>query len=145
MQTTAHTVNSEELPRKLLGRWLNADSLGILAAIACVVHCLALPVMAISLPALATGSGHEDLTHFILAGFVAAFCLFAIVPGYRKHRRSDVLRGMVIGLSLVLFATFIAGPMMGEAWEMPLITVGNLIVVIAHLRNRKLLSTAECC
>lgn len=130
---------------KVSHKWLNADTLGILAAVVCVVHCLALPVMAMALPALTSGTAHEDMTHYVLAGFVVAFCMFAIIPGYRQHRQREVLGGMIVGLGLVLFATFVAEPFFGEAWEMPLITVGNMIVVVAHLRNRKLLSSAKAC
>lgn len=131
--------------RRWAPRWLNADSFGVLAAVVCTVHCLALPVMAMALPALVANDPAEDATHLILAGFVAAFCLFAIVPGYRKHRHKPVLVCMLVGLSLVLFATFVADPLLGEAYEMPLITLGNLIVVVAHLRNRKLLSANKAC
>jgi len=101
--------------------------------------------MAMALPALTAGSGHEDLTHYILAGFVVVFCLFAIVPGYKRHHQKEVLAGMLVGLGLVLFATFIAEPYLGELWEMPLITLGNLVVVVTHLRNRKLVSAPRCC
>ncbi len=137
---------TEQLPPAApAGKWINADSLGILAAVVCAVHCLALPVMAMALPALAAGSGHDDVTHYVLAGFVVAFCLFAIVPGYKRHHHKEVLIGMLIGLSLVMFATFIAEPLLGEFWEMPLITLGNLVVVVTHLRNRKLVSAPRCC
>jgi hypothetical protein len=55
---------------------------------------------------------------------------------------------MLLGVSLVLFATFAANRMLGGYWEMPIITIGNFIVVAAHLRNRKLVSAltpATCC
>lgn len=136
---------AEHMPKTGIRRWLNADSCGIVASIVCLIHCLALPVAAIALPAFAVTHGREDLTHFLLAGFVAAFCLFAIVPGYKLHRNREVLIGMLTGVFLVMFATFIADPLMGHLWEMPIITVGNLIVVSAHIRNRKLLSVAKCC
>jgi uncharacterized YccA/Bax inhibitor family protein len=124
---------------------LNADNLGILASAICVAHCLALPGFAFALPVFgASMTGNEDVTHTVLALFVVAFCLFAIVPGYRQHRQPAVLVGMIAGLSLVLFATFAVEPLLGHAWEMPIITIGNFIVMSTHLRNRKLLST-RCC
>jgi hypothetical protein len=88
------------------------------------------------------------LTHYVLAVFVVAFCLFAIIPGYRRHRHSHVLAGMVLGVSLVLFATFVVDDMFGPYWEMPIITLGNFLVVAAHLRNRKLVAATapgSCC
>jgi hypothetical protein len=124
--------------------WINADTFGIAASIICVIHCLALPVLAMTLPTLALEAEHGHMAHFILAGFVVAFCLFAIIPGYRQHRHNHVLYGMVTGVGLVLFATFFADSVFGPVAEMPIITLGNFIVVAAHLRNRRLLA-ARCC
>lgn len=125
--------------------WANADNLGIIASVICVVHCVAVPLLALALPTLAARMGNDHVTHYVLALFVVAFCLFAIVPGYRKHRHSAVLAGMVVGVSLVLFATFVADGLLGPYWEMPIITLGNFLVVAAHLWNRKLLAPSTCC
>lgn len=125
--------------------WMNADTLGIAASALCVVHCLALPLVAIALPALASSIGDDHITHYILALFVVAFCLFAIIPGYRQHRHYAVLFGMASGLSLVLFATFAADHVLGPYWEIPIITLGNFLVVASHLRNRKLLAATRVC
>jgi hypothetical protein len=128
--------------------WANADTFGIAASALCVVHCLCFPLIALALPALASHLGDDHTTHYVLALFVVAFCIFAIVPGYRRHKHGAVLTGMLLGVSLVLFATFAADRMLGGYWEMPIITIGNFIVVAAHLRNRKLVSgltPATCC
>ena len=45
---------------------------------------------------------------------------------------------MIIGVSLVLTATFGSGSLFPESFELPLITVGNLLVVFTHWRNRNL-------
>jgi hypothetical protein len=76
--------------------------------------------------------------HEVLAGFVVSFALFAIVPGYLKHRQGVVLWGMVLGLFLVLTATFLCGATLPESLEIPEITLGNLILVATHWRNRSL-------
>jgi ethanolamine transporter EutH len=100
------------------------DSLGIFASAVCMVHCLALPfIMAV---------------HYLLAGWVLLFCLAAIVPGYLKHRRTSVLVTMLAGLALVLTATFCLHLGLSESMEIPMITVGNLLVISAHWRNRSL-------
>ena len=97
------------------------------------------------MPGLSTSVLHDETTHYLLAFFVLAFCVGAIVPGYIKHGRAPVLALMMVGLSLVLFATFFAHPLLGESAEVPLITVGNLLVITSHLLNRKLLATLDCC
>lgn len=119
------------------------DSLGILASLICLVHCLALPAVVLMLPALGGQFIHDDRTHFVLAFAVTAFCLFAVVPGYLRHSNKRVLLAMAGGLSLVLFATFGSEVLLGETWELPLITLGNLLVVSAHMSNRRLLACCE--
>ena len=80
--------------------------------------------------------GHA--THRLLAFLVVGFACLAIVPGYLGHRRASVLISMMFGVSIVLLATFGSGVLFGENLELPLITVGNIIVVVTHLRNRRL-------
>ncbi len=117
-----------------------ADTLGICASMLCLVHCAVLPLAISLLPALGGKFIHDDRTHFFLVFFVLAFCLFGILPGYVRHARKNVLFFMLSGVSLVLFATFLAAGTIGERFEIPIITVGNLLVVLAHWRNRALLS-----
>lgn len=116
---------------------VSMDALGIIASSICLVHCMALPFVVSLLPVLGLQFLEGHLAHVVLAFFVLTFAVTAVVPGYFKHRRSDILFFMIVGLSLVLIATFgLQG--MGETWELPLITVGNLILVGTHLRNRAL-------
>jgi hypothetical protein len=115
------------------------DTLGIVASSLCVVHCLAMPVLLLALPSMTAQMLESDYTHVVLAGAVTAFCILAIVPGYMRHSNKSVLALMLAGLSLVLTATFCLHLLGHDGLEMPIITVGNLLVVFAHLRNRRLL------
>jgi hypothetical protein len=117
---------------------VSMDTLGIAASSLCLVHCLAMPVVVGVLPfvGLQVLEGHQ--AHVMLAAFVLCFALLAIVPGYLRHRRKDILGMMLIGLSLVLYATFCVQSTLGESWELPLITIGNLVLVSTHFRNRAL-------
>lgn len=117
---------------------VSMDTLGIAASSLCLVHCLAMPFVIGILPFIGMQFLEGHKAHVVLAGFVLSFALLAVVPGYLKHRRADILATMLIGLGLVLFATFGAQFTLGEKWELPLITAGNLILVATHLRNRGL-------
>lgn len=141
LKTTSHLhnqVRNDSLRLKMP----NLDALGMFASALCLVHCLVLPFVFMLLPTLGSHFVHDDRTHYCLAFFVTAFCLTAVVPGYLRHSNKRVLISMAIGLSLVLFGTF-ATTITGERWELPLITVGNVLVVLAHFLNRRLLAT--CC
>jgi hypothetical protein len=132
-QKDMHSHHTHENENKLVA---SLDTLGIAASSLCMVHCLAMPLVIGILPILGLQFLEGHSAHVILAGFVLSFALLAVVPGYLKHRRKDILGMMLVGLSLVLYATFVAERTLGEAWELPLITVGNLILVATHFRNR---------
>lgn len=111
------------------------DSLGIATSWLCLLHCLGLPLLVLLLP---TFAHHDDQAHFLLAGWVLLFAVLSMLP--EKNRRKDpkVVALMTMGLCIVLAATFSALP---EASEVPLITVGNLLVIAAHHLNRR----QRCC
>ncbi|HEY9678818.1 MAG TPA: MerC domain-containing protein [Drouetiella sp.] len=117
---------------------VSMDTLGILASTLCLIHCLAMPLVVAFLPVLGLQFLEGHAAHQILAGFVVCFGLCAILPGYLKHRKPLVLAGLVAGLVLVLTATFGYVFGLSESIELPLITVGNLVLVMSHFFNRKL-------
>lgn len=135
---TSHCRHTPQGGRKPHGG-VSLDTLGIIASTICMVHCLALPVVLVAMPTVTARLMESDYTHFVLAGAVTAFCLLAIVPGYLRHNHKTVLGLMIAGLSLVLTATFFLHPLGLEGLEMPLISLGNILVVIAHVCNRRLL------
>lgn len=114
------------------------DNLGMAASTICLIHCLAMPVIITILPIMGWQFLESKNAHYVLACFVFAFALFAIVPGYIKHKRASIFWCMIAGLSLVLTATFVCGRLLPETIELPLITAGNLILVATHWQNRKL-------
>ncbi len=117
---------------------VSMDSLGIIASTLCLIHCLAMPLVVAFLPLFGLQFLEGHGAHLALAGFVVAFGLLAILPGYMKHRKPAVLAGLVVGLTLVLSATFGYAVGLSESAELPLITVGNLVLVVSHLFNRQL-------
>jgi hypothetical protein len=119
---------------------VSMDTLGITASTICIIHCMAMPFLITLLPLFGWQFLEGRTAHRVLAAFVLTFALLAVVPGYLKHRRQDILASMLAGLSCVLYATFAPADIMPEALELPLITIGNIILVATHWRNRKLSS-----
>jgi MerC mercury resistance protein len=116
------------------------DVLGIAASTICLIHCLSMPFLISLLPLIGWQFMAGKLAHQILAAFVFTFALFAIVPGYLKHHKKSVLIAMLVGLGLVAAATFICGTLLPEKLELPMITIGNIILVITHWHNHHLAS-----
>lgn len=76
------------------------DRLGISVSLACVLHCLLLPVMIVLGPVV--GEFFTDpIFHLFIAVIVIPVAVFALFNGYRKHRVCNVLVLGAIGLSLI--------------------------------------------
>lgn len=120
------------------------DTLGMAASSLCAIHCMAMPVLIGILPLMGLQILEGPATHRVLALFVSIFAL-GIIPGFIKHRSMVVLRLMIPGVILVLFATFGVAGSLGETWEVPLLSIGNLLVIAAHWLNRKLSSCSDLC
>ncbi len=124
-----------------MAKWNKApalfDSLGIATSWLCLVHCLGLPLLVLILPTLGARLHHDDKTHLLLAAWVFLFALMSLLSQKNKHKNQSVVCLMVTGLCLVLAATFSRCFGWTEAIEIPLITVGNLLVIAAHNLNRR--------
>ncbi len=114
----------------------NMDSLGVGASSLCAVHCFLMPFVIAGLSMIGVHFIQHDTTHMVLAFFVLFFCLMAVIPGYRRHGNKNVVATMFLGVSLVMFATFVAESLFGEGGELPIMTLGNALVITAHLLNR---------
>lgn len=117
---------------------LSLDNLGIFASVLCLIHCLAMPFIVAAIPFLGMNCQwlQSELTENILITFIIGFAVFAIIPGYWTHKKPLALAGLVVGMSLV-GAVALARGHFPPSMELPLISCGNLILVITHLLNRK--------
>ncbi len=116
------------------------DNLGITISSVCAIHCLLLPAIFLIAPYsfLASHEFHEALIYFILPCALVAFIL-----GCRKHKDSRVAvlgtLGIILLGSALLFHDLHHGGQHSEEFITVLITVcGSLLLIFAHLRNRKL-------
>lgn len=114
------------------------DNLGIIASAVCLVHCLAMPFVIALLPVLGLQFLETHESHMFLGAFIWAFALFAIVPGYLKHRKTPILLGTALGLALVTFGVIFGHQLFGENGELICLSIGNLTLVAVHWKNRGL-------
>lgn len=122
------------------------DKLGIAGSGLCLIHCLAIPVVAGALPSLGIAFLADESVHGILAFVLIALAGLAFIPGYRRHRDRRVVMLMTSGLGLILFATW------GEAWidlhgggETILSITGSLLLIWAHYRNHSFCQACSTC
>lgn len=77
------------------------DRLGIVASLACVVHCLAAPLLLLFLPVLGAWWSHPA-AHWVLAALVLPLAGIVIVRGYRKHRRRIAVVALALGMVFIV-------------------------------------------
>lgn len=140
---TAHAPASEAIVSTgVLNTAMVMDNLGIIASAVCLVHCLAMPFVIALLPVLGLQFLETHESHMYLAAAIWAFALFAIVPGYLKHKKLPILLGTIAGLGLVTLGVMYGHSLFGEKGEMMCLSAGNLMLVAVHWKNRAL---CKCC
>jgi len=116
------------------------DNLGITISSVCAIHCVLLPAIFIIAPYsfLASHEFHEALIYFILPCAAIAFTL-----GCRKHGDIKVALmgsfGIILLASSILLHEIFHSDKHSEELTSVLITVaGSIMLILSHLRNRKL-------
>ena len=101
----------------------------------CVVHCLATPVLlALGSSGLLLGIFSSEWFHYLMLLPIAAFLVWSLPGGWCVHRSKTPF---VLGLGgFLLLITALFGPHEAEA---ALSIIGGMLLISAHLYNRKLL------
>lgn len=114
------------------------DRLGIIAAIACAVHCAALPLIITSLPLL----GLNFLANIWVE--IAMICIsiilgcYSLSKSYPKHHSLKPTILLLIGFSLIAIGHFLL-----YDFEAFLIPIGGLLLAAAHFLNWKSLKSCN--
>lgn len=75
--------------------------MGIIASLACVVHCLAAPFLLLLLPTLGSMWSHPA-AHWVLAALVLPLAGVVVWRGYRLHRKRLALIAVGLGAALIV-------------------------------------------
>lgn len=117
------------------GTVVNWDAVGVMGSLACLAHCLLLPLAVGVLPWLILFEGEW------LVVALTAPALFALMSGWRTHGRWVPGFFMVSGLVALNSAAF-ATP---ENWEAGLTILGGLLLIGAHGLNYHLCRRCPRC
>ena len=111
---------------------------------ACVLHCIAVPIIFLFFPAIAAKFlPEEDMTHAILLGFILGIAGIAFVSGFRKHGSYRPIVWMVFGVSLIIYSAYVAHDQLGHIWEPIIAVIGSLGLIRAHQLNHVSCKTCE--
>ena len=116
------------------------DRTGLLLSALCVLHCAALPLAVLLLPATASLlRDHSSLLHWLLLLLAVPVSGFALWVGARRVRRAGPL---LLGLSGLLAMTLGVSHVLDAGLEVPLTLLGSIAVAVAHLFNLRALRPA---
>ncbi|ADV84863.1 hypothetical protein AciPR4_4115 [Terriglobus saanensis SP1PR4] len=121
-----------------------ADRLGTWTSALCLVHCALAPVLLSGSAVAAHCLPSEEHTHRSLAVLVAALGAIALLYGFRRHRRWQVLGLMAGGLGCIAFAAFCGETLPSHAAEVLVTMLGSLLMVAAHRRNHTFCRSCIC-
>ena len=124
-------VNSALKPAAVL------DRAAVMLSGLCLVHCLALPFLLVSLPALsALSAGHLHAQLLIVAIPVS---VIALGFGFRRHRSGSVLACGVLGMLLLVVGGTVAHSYYGIVADRTFTISGAVVLAATHYFNSRLL------
>ena len=94
-----------------------ADKLAIGLSLACVLHCLALPIMLVLLPSLAALNLDNEAFHLWMVVAVLPSSIYALTMGCKQHKRYQLLVWGIVGLALLVLALALGEERIGEWGE----------------------------
>lgn len=109
-----------------------ADRLALVASGACVLHCLALPLLFVALPTLSSALNLPETFHLWMVGLAIPTSAYALLAGARDHDRGHALLIGAVGLVLLVTGAMIVGD---TPYEIPVTVAGALILGMAHIFN----------
>ena len=116
------------------------EGLAVGATLACLVHCIALPLILAVLPALATIVPIPTTFHILALAFAVPATGGALYIGYRHHRLAAPLLAGGAGILLLSLGVLRWGE---TPLETPVTILGSLLIATAHVANWRLRRAAH--
>jgi hypothetical protein len=113
--------------------WAERAAFG--ASFACLLHCLALPLVLAALPVLSSVLAIPETFHVWVLAFAVPVSGVALLTGGARHRAGYPLLLEVISLMLLAIGALLFGSTAGET---PITVLGSLTLAAAHLANWRL-------
>jgi hypothetical protein len=109
------------------------DRVAIGLSVACLLHCLALPLALLLVPTLGPVMlGTESPVHWLLLGLALPISAYALWHGYRAHGQ---VRGLVLGALGLAIMLIAVSHIFDRSLETVLTVVGVSVLLAAHLLN----------
>ena len=110
------------------------DKLGMWISGLCIIHCLLVPVIVSIYPFFFHRFG-ELLFHKILFLVILFISVFAFIPGYKIHKRKKPIILLFSGLTCLSMNILFHNVF--HNIELYINILGSLLIITAHLKNKK--------
>ena len=122
---------------------LFTDKLAISLSAVCILHCLFMPSFLILSSWFAAFSIDNEFIHYAILIVAIPVSAFALIRGFKNHKKLSYFVNGFFGLSLLVFAVLAAG-ITGEIGEKSLTLLGSLFVIYAHYKNHQICKELNC-
>lgn len=121
------------------------DGLAVLLSGTCLLHCLALPLLVVSVPVL-QGSAlmDEQVFHLVMLLFIVPTSAIALAWGCRKHKDLLTIALGCIGLTILTVTALFGHDWFGQTGERLVTSAGGIVLAIGHIRNFLICRRDDC-
>jgi len=125
-----------------LTAWL--DRTGVLLSAACLVHCLALPILLTLIPMTQLGWLDEQLFHDLLLTVILPTSVIALCLGCHRHRQWKILGVGFVGLGILAVLSLVPHALIAPLVERLLTIFAGGLLVFAHIANFRRCRDEDC-
>lgn len=130
-------ANLQQDDHQMKKHQLFLDKLAIGFSSICILHCLALPLIVIIVPATTHELVEHSWFHLLMLFAVIPTSLLAIILGYKRHRSLQVIIIGLSGMLILIFAAFNVDHSISETAERIVTAIGSITIAFAHFKNFK--------
>jgi hypothetical protein len=120
--------NSKSMKTRLRAGRL--DQLGMVASLACAIHCAALPLVATLLPLLGLEFLANPTVEMVMIGLSLIIGIWSLTGSYPLHKKRAPMLVLLAGFSFIALGHFLF-----ETAEAVLIPIGGFTIAAAHYLN----------
>lgn len=121
-----------------------SDKAAISLSILCIIHCLALPLVVVLLPAFTALNLQDEAVHLWILGAVIPTSLYAFTMGCKKHKDYSTMLLGFVGLVILLTIPFLGHDRLGESGGRFFTIIGTLVIAGGHMINHRLCTHSGC-
>ena len=134
-----------EVSSKFGSAHLTADKAAVSLSVLCVLHCLAVPLLAAMLPSLIATSLEGEAFHLWMVVAVIPISVYALSLGCRRHQNYGVAVVGCAGLFVLCLSLFLGHEGLGETGEKLATVFGAALLAVSHILNFRLCQSRKGC